>query len=158
MQPLGFLLSSQAAGLLGQLAQAGSLGSKSSAQPVSGSSGLSAQADLLARYDLRQITPREFSQLIEQLHQRGLISREERELLWQLRLQLDAQGVGADEPLDLVQWLKDQLRQAVRKQTSPWEDHPQLAQRVQQLQAQLSWVQKFQLLRQQSSQLTSWLA
>src|SRR5687768_8984813 len=53
-----------------------------------------ALADILSRYDVTAISPRSFSQLVQELHQAGVLQDADQEQLALLRLELDQQGVG----------------------------------------------------------------
>ena len=68
--------------------------------------------DILARYDVHHITPRELSHLIEELHAAGAIGPAELQDLARIRWQLDRENLPVDEPLNLVEWLADRVARA----------------------------------------------
>ncbi len=142
-------LGTQAAGLLQYLAKpAGAPGTQQTAEPFSLAADSSHPWEqLLARYDLRRITPRQFAELIQELRRGELISSEEYQLLAGLRLELDQTGHRADQPLDLVQYLEDRLREAQRDQLLLGEDPAEKNAQAQVIQRRLLWAQRFEQLR-----------
>jgi hypothetical protein len=66
--------------------------------------------EILSRYDVTNITPREFSDLVQELHESGEINDDEFRQLSRMRLELEQAGIGADEPIDLVDFFEDKLR------------------------------------------------
>jgi hypothetical protein len=66
--------------------------------------------EILSRYDVKNITPGEFSDLVQELHDSGEINDNEFRQLSRIRLELEQAGVGADEPIDLVDFIEDKLR------------------------------------------------
>ncbi len=105
--------------------------------------------ELLARYDLRQITPRRFGELVQELRRREMLSPEEYQLLAGLRLELDQKGYRADQPLDLLQYLEDRLQEAQQDQLLLGEDPAEQEALVQAIQQRLLWAQRFEQLRLQ---------
>jgi len=84
-----------------------------SAPPASPSSSLPSDAalrDVAARFDIREISPREFSDLISQLRDAGLLSQDDISALLSLRAELDQSQVGADDPVNLLDFVRDKLR------------------------------------------------
>jgi hypothetical protein len=67
--------------------------------------------EILARYDMRNISPRDFSELVQKLFDSGEIGQAEVQELSLLRLELDKSHADADQPLDLVKLVQDKLRQ-----------------------------------------------
>ena len=148
-------LGTQAAGLLNYLGHAAGLSPTGRSGATRAAAGaVPADPVALVQYDLRQITPRQFGQLVQQLYRQGMISQEEYRLLGQLRLDLDREGYRADEPLDLVEYLQDRLEEALQRQTRLGEEDPvAAAQEALRLQRQLLWVQKYQQHRRQGKPL-----
>ena len=72
---------------------------------------------ILAGYDLREITPREFSELTQRLHDAGAISDTDRANFTLLRRELDAEGIAPDESVDLFRFLERRL-EALRQQAA----------------------------------------
>jgi hypothetical protein len=65
--------------------------------------------EILARYDVTNISPREFSEMIRDLHEAGALTGEEFQELSLIRVDLDLQQVDPDETLDLVDFYLDKL-------------------------------------------------
>lgn len=71
-------------------------------------------ADILARYDLTDITPREFSQLLDELHQSGLLTDEQFRELSEIRKDLASADVLPQEKIDLLDFYRRLLEKADR--------------------------------------------
>lgn len=78
--------------------------------------GQAAQArQILSRFDIRNITPREFSELAKQLYQAGVITSGDFQELAQLRLELDQSHVQPDQPVNLLDFVASRLRAQQQK-------------------------------------------
>jgi len=64
---------------------------------------------ILARYDLSDISPREFSEMIQELYSVGALSDAEFQDLALIRLDLDLDGLDPYESIDLVEVYSDKL-------------------------------------------------
>jgi len=64
---------------------------------------------LMTQYDVRQITPRKFAELVQQLSRDQALPAADLAALNHLRSQLDATQAAPDVTLDLVQFAQDQL-------------------------------------------------
>lgn len=119
-----------------------SLGSSAPTAPVS-----SSFREILARYDVRNISPREFSELVQKLFDAGEIGQADVQELSLLRLELDKSHSDADQPLDLVKFLQDKLRQQEDEINRVNRRHPEqpvdrdAALRL--TRRQLEWMEKF---------------
>lgn len=109
--------------------------------------------DILSRYDVTNIAPRDFSQLLKELQQTGAISSADQEELALVRLDLDEQGVNPDDPMNLVDFLSQrleaqqrELRRLENKQDSP----PEQLAALQSTLRQIDWIQKFALIHHTS--------
>lgn len=71
-------------------------------------------ADILARYDLTDITPREFSQMLDELHQAGLLTDEQYQELNEIRKDLASADVLPQEKIDLLDFYRRLLEKADR--------------------------------------------
>jgi len=89
-----------------------------SAPPASASSSRAAR-EILGRYDVTDITPRQFSEMIQSLRQAGAVTEEQFQELSSIRIDLDLQGVDPDESLDLLEFYTDQLQDAQDDQAAP---------------------------------------
>jgi hypothetical protein len=85
------------------------------------SPGKSTQAaqEVLANYNVNQITPRQFSQMLQALREIGAISEQQFQDLSTIRAELDAQGIEPDEEVDLVKFCEDRLADAREVNAEP---------------------------------------
>ena len=104
---------------------------------------------VLSHYDMRHISPREFSELVTKLKEAGAISEADYQELALVRLELDQQGLDPDGPLDLVKHLQErlegeegQLRKLEGDQSQPIDRQQALRDTLR----QIEWVQKFDLV------------
>ena len=70
----------------------------------------SALGEILARYDVTDITPREFSEMLHRMHKGGVITEDELKDLSQIRVDLDRDGIDSDESINLVDYYANKLR------------------------------------------------
>ena len=80
-------------------------------QPAAPGSGPSISA-IENRYDLRDITPRKFSELIETLSAAGALSPSELDDLRAIRAQLTSEQIDTDERIDLVAFLREKIAES----------------------------------------------
>ena len=103
----GFAAPRSAASLIGTAGDGG--GSSRVGGPPDGTS--EAFREVLSRYDVRSITPREYTAMLSELRSSGAIDDEQLRLLSLVRLELDEANLPLDEPLDLVQFFSERLEQ-----------------------------------------------
>ena len=101
--------------------------------------------EILARYDVTDISPRGFSEMIQKLHQAGALTDEQFQELSLVRLDLDLDDVAPDENLNLIDYYADKLSElqhgledAGNRLGSPAGDPPPPAA----VQRRLAWLQK----------------
>jgi len=103
-------------------------------------------AGILAKYDVRRITPTEFSEMIQKLYQSGALSDSEFQELAGVRLDLEAAGVQPDERVDLREFYAEKVKQIQQK----FPDADSQALRQQQLGPtlrRLDWIEKFAVIQ-----------
>ena len=118
------------------------------------SSGLTVMLrKIAAQYSVTEITPREFSDMLDALHQAGALTDEQLQQLAQIRVDLDLENIDADEEVDLVDFYADKLEELSRTEKDGFTSgrSPNVAQ-AEQL---LGWMEKFAMI--QSSADVSWL-
>jgi len=103
--------------------------------------------EIVAEYDVTNISPREFSEMIRKLHVAGAISDQEFQELSQIRVDLDLQGVDPDETLNLVDSYLDKLSELYGSLDDPADaggspSADQLPQAVS-VERRLAWLEKF---------------
>ncbi|MGO8688977.1 MAG: hypothetical protein ACLQLG_05030 [Thermoguttaceae bacterium] len=115
------------------------------APPTVLNSNSAAVRAILAKYDVTDITPNEFSQMVQSLYSAGALSAKNLQDLGGIRTDLLASGVGADDSLNLVDYYSDKIADAKSQMTAatPAAQQQQLAPLVQ----RLDWVEKFQTLK-----------
>ncbi|MCC6124813.1 MAG: hypothetical protein IT426_07625 [Pirellulales bacterium] len=135
---LGAKKAEQAAGSLLKILKPGD----AAAQPSAASRA--AMTDILRRYDVTDITPEDFSNMITKLRDAGAISDQDFQELSSIRTELESQGLPADESVNLVQLFGDMLRKAQQQigDKPEGENLPKLAPAMR----KLDWLQKFALI------------
>jgi len=82
-----------------------------SASGSSGGASSDAVRRIVAAYDVTDITPRSFSEMLQKLRQTGALPDKEYQELAGIRADLENAGIGADERIDLTQFCAERLRQ-----------------------------------------------
>jgi hypothetical protein len=66
---------------------------------------------IVSRYDLTNITPQQFSEMLQSLREAGALTDQQFQDLSMIRMDLDAQGVTSDESVNLLDLYRDRLEQ-----------------------------------------------
>lgn len=109
--------------------------------------------EILGQYDVRSISPREFSELAQRLFDSGAISESDLRDLSQIRLDLDAARVDADQPVDLVGFVTKKLDDQEQRVRDLTEKNPGAAATIDRdaylspAKRQLDWLNKFALVQ-----------
>ena len=74
--------------------------------------------DILARYDVTDISPRGFSEMIKKLHEVGTLSDADFQELSLIRQDLEMAGIDPDDELDLVDYYSQKLSELKRSTDS----------------------------------------
>ncbi|MHC4179561.1 MAG: hypothetical protein ACYSWU_18780, partial [Planctomycetota bacterium] len=114
------------------------------AAPASGAA--TAMAEILSRYDVTDISPGQFSKMVQKLFEAGTLSDNELQQLAAIRLDLDIDGVEADESIDLLEF----YARKIKKLQSRLSDSDAPAAERQQLSPllhRLDWLEKFALIQ-----------
>jgi hypothetical protein len=92
---------------------AGAVGSGQAETTAESNASTSSPAfrQILSQYDVSSITPRQFSEMLQKLHQSGTISDQQYQNLSQIRTDLDSSGVQPDDEVDLVKYYSQKLNQ-----------------------------------------------
>jgi hypothetical protein len=80
--------------------------------------GWSALHEIVARYDVTRISPREFSDMIQQLFEADALSFDQYQGLTRVRLDLDAEGIAPDQRVNLLDFYSRKLAELEGRQTS----------------------------------------
>lgn len=100
---------------------------------------------ILAEFDVRKISPRQFSQLIGELQATGELEPADVQQLQAIRLQLDAENASPDEPIDLLGWIRGRLAQAGRvtaADAATGDTTQELTRKLAALEKQAGWVER----------------
>ena len=116
-------------------------------QPPPGATA--ALRSVLARYDVTNTSPRQFSAMLEELHKTGAMSDEELNQLGLILLDLDAEHVALDESLDLVKFYSeklDKLQEQLDDGGAGEKGTSGVASSLAAVQSRLNWLRKFALM------------
>jgi hypothetical protein len=105
-----------------------------------------AAARILSKYDVTDISPTEYSEMVQKLYQAGVVSEGEFQELAAVRVDLDAEDIEPDESVDLLEFYAALLRRARRKFAGA-DGAPQLSQHLQPLLRRLDWLEKFAVIQ-----------
>jgi len=67
--------------------------------------------EILSRYDVTDISSRDFSEMLQELYHAGALTDEQFQDLSRVRLDLDSSNIDPRQPLDLVQFYSQKLEQ-----------------------------------------------
>jgi hypothetical protein len=110
-----------------------------------------AMREILSHYDMTEITPNDFSKLIQQLSDKGTISQKDTQELSSIRVDLENAGVGPDETVNLLEFYQQRIakvQEAAAQSANPGAAKANLDA----LAGRLNWVQKFATVPQQGGQ------
>jgi hypothetical protein len=109
--------------------------------------------EILSKYDVTNITPQQFSQLLRELHSAGAITDDELRELAAVRYELDRADVQSDDPVNLVELFTARLNRLVESannvatEREVSEQSPaDREQAITLAERQLQWLQKFAAL------------
>ena len=151
MQIRNILAGQSEAALLGKRSEQAEPGSGRSlaaqgALPAAGRGLSTAAAAVLAEYDVTDITPSQFSEMLQRLHEAGALTREEFHELTAARLDLEASGVKPDDRIDLVEFYRQRVSRFERRLADA--ESPQSArQELQTTRRRLDWIEKFAVVQ-----------
>lgn len=108
-----------------------------------------AALEVLGRYDLRNLSPRDFSEMLEQLRSKAALPGPLLDELARLRTQLDVARLDPDEPLDLIAFGESRIRELARGRIDG--EHPDaLSDQLSQSQRQLDLLRRIHVVREGS--------
>ena len=118
--------------------------------PAPASERRSAFRRIATQYDVREITPRDFSEMLQKLYEAGVLEEEQWQELAVARLDLDLENIDPDETIDLVDFYTEKLEKLLREQADS-EDSPGAAAAdrpaLKPVEHLLSWMEKFALIQ-----------
>jgi hypothetical protein len=87
-----------------------------------------AAAEIASQYDVTNISPQQYSEMIQKLHDAGTLNDQDFRNLAHLRVQLDAAGVKGGTPVNLLQFCSGKLNEMQQKlQTANQATEPDLS-------------------------------
>jgi hypothetical protein len=100
-----------------------------------------AMRQILAQYDVTNISPSDLSTMVQKLQQSGAVSPQDAKELGAMRVDLDQAGVAPDQSINLV----DFYRQRVQEAQDKFDGDPGAVQQqqLQSSQQRLQWAEKF---------------
>ena len=104
-------------------------------------------AKIVSRYDLREITPRDFSEMLRRLRDSGALSETEYRDLVQIRVDLDASNIDADQPIDLLKFYR-QMPERPKRQGDWRENSTEAAALLETAKRRLAWLEKVAALQE----------
>ena len=98
--------------------------------------------EIVSQYDMTDITPNDFSTMIQQLYAKNAVSAKDMQELSSIRADLESAGVGADQSVNLQEFYQQRLAKA--KADAAQSPDPVAAQaNIQSIAARMTWVEKF---------------
>ena len=111
-------------------------------QVQTNSNAQKASADILRQYEITNITPTEFSQMIQKLYKAGAISEKDYQELSAVRGDLEKAGIGSDESVDMLEFYSNKLSKE-QKALGNTLDEASRQQSLGSDKRRLDWMQKF---------------
>ncbi len=108
-------------------------------------------AEVMRKYDLTEITPDEFAEMIQKLHENGSLTDEEYSQLVQLRAEMQSDGLAGDEDLNILTYCEQKCAALQQRADAEEKGSAQRAATAKQLatmQECSEWVQKLQLVHE----------
>jgi len=137
--------------MLGRKEDAGQL-STAGPQKVSESTAAAAKVPaaelsaVLSQYDVHEISPTKFSEMLQKLFEVGAISQQELQTLALVRQDLDNAGIEPDEAIDLLDFYLSQIEKTDRRRDDSEADTAG-SQQFGPLLKRLDWIEKFALIQ-----------
>ena len=119
--------------------------------PASSPASTAALAQILSQYDVTRMSPSEFTEMLQKLHDAGAITDAEFKELSSVRVDLDAAGIDADEKIDLRSFYREQLQQLDKQLTDA--NAAQIQATRDPVARKLDWIEKFAIMHAQPESL-----
>ncbi len=98
---------------------------------------------VVSQYDITDISPRDFSEMLRELRDSGAITESEYGELAQIRLDMDAEGLDSDESLNLLDFYETAVNRARQD-----EDSEETSVNFEAMERRLDWLQKVAILEE----------
>jgi len=111
----------------------------------------SATAQIMADYDLNDLSPKKFSEMLQRLHDAGALGDQEFRQLTQVRLDMDNAGLDSDTEIDVLAFCAQQSQQLQAQLAALGSDatstqRAALKQSMSDLGKRIDWLQKLDLV------------
>lgn len=103
-------------------------------------------SEILSRYDVTDITPMDFSSMVQNLFEIGAITTDELQQLAVVGHDLDVEGIDPDESIDLIEFYTKKIEE-IRRGLEEVEGKPLPHQQMGPLLGRLDWIEKFALIQ-----------
>jgi hypothetical protein len=108
-----------------------------------------AMREIVAHYDMTDISPNDFSKLIQQLSDKGVISQKDSQELSSIRVDMENAGLDPDESVNLLSFYQEKIAKA--KDDAAHAQDGAAQPNLEPFLGKLNWLQKFATARQQGS-------
>ncbi len=112
---------------------------------------------IVNKYDLKNMTPQQFSEMLQELHDAGALTDQQLQELSTIRTDLDLQGVDSDEPIDLLEYYSTRLEDLQKKLQDAYDGSSEQSPQPESLQTVtrwLAWLQKIATVQSSPEALT----
>ncbi len=112
----------------------------------------SALRDIMADYDLTDITPEQYSEMLTRLRKEGALTEEEYTQLAQLRIELDNEGIASSERIDLLSVYRTRVAKLEKQAQDTSMNSSQrtiMQQALSGAQHRLDWLEKLEMVHSQ---------
>ncbi|MEE8450517.1 MAG: hypothetical protein V3R99_01345 [Thermoguttaceae bacterium] len=103
-------------------------------------------SEVLARYDVTDITPADFSGMVQNLFEIGAITTDELQQLAVVGHDLDIEGIDPDESINLIEFYTKKIEE-MRREIEGLDGKPLPHQQLGPLLGRLDWIEKFALIQ-----------
>jgi hypothetical protein len=125
-------------------------GKAATLEPSSPPTPTAAMREIISHYDMTDITPNDFSKLIQQLSDKGAINQKEMQELASIRVDLENAGISPDDSVNLLNFYQQKISNA-QDEANRSSDAATVQPNIDLLVGRLNWLQKFAAVRQQGS-------
>lgn len=111
-----------------------------------------AMQQIMADYDLTQITPEQYSEMLNRLRKENAITEEEYAQLSQVRTELDGEGIDPNETIDLLSFYHQRsqdLSKRLEETSTNTAGRATLGQSLTATQHRLDWLEKLEMVHSQ---------
>ena len=101
--------------------------------------------EIASDYDVTSMRPQELSEMLGRLHESGVLSDEEYQMLGRLRAELENAGYESDQPVNMIEFCQEKLREMSENQGESEKVYEKTYENTKQ---QLAWFQKMSIIQE----------